>query len=127
MDIQHLGGTLIGLVAIILTFGTPIILVASILYYRMKRARLLHQTIVTMVEKGVPVPPELLNPPKKPGSDLRTGIVLIAVGLGLTIFLAATAGRSGAWGIGIIPLLLGAGFVITWRIESSNRNREEHR
>jgi Domain of unknown function (DUF6249) len=114
---------LVPLFGVVFAFGTPIILVALILRYRMKRAHLLHQTILTMVEKGVPVPAELLNPPWRPKSDLRNGIALIAVGLGLGIFFAVTTGDSGAWGIGMIPLLLGIGFIIAWKIEV--RNKEE--
>jgi hypothetical protein len=112
---------LVPLFGVIFTFATPIVLVALILRYRMKRARLLHQTITTMVEKGVPVPAELLNPPRRSKSDLRNGIVLIAVGVGLAIFFAVTTGDSGAWGIGVIPLLLGIGFIIAWRIERKNK------
>jgi hypothetical protein len=115
---------LIPLFGIVFAFGTPIVLVGLILRYRMMRSRLLHQTILSMVEKGMPVPAELLNPPKKRNSDLRTGIVLIAAGLGLTIFFATTTGH-GAWGMGIIPLLLGIGFVIAWKIESRNPNKDE--
>ena len=114
---------LVPLFGVVFAFGTPIVLVALILRYRMKRARLLHQTILTMVEKGLPVPAELLDPPRRSTSDLRNGIVLIAVGVGLAIFFAETTGDSGAWGIGMIPLLLGIGFIIAWKIEG--RNKEE--
>jgi hypothetical protein len=122
---EQLGGSLVALVAIVLIFGTPIILVVSILYYRIRRARLQHQTILSMIEKGLPVPPELISPPRKPGSDLRTGIILIAAGVGLTVFFAATAGaEGGAWGIGTIPLLIGVGFVIAGKLEARERKQQ---
>jgi hypothetical protein len=114
-------GVLVPLFSVVFIFGTPIVLVALILRYRTKQAHLLHQTILTMVEKGVPVPAELLNPPRRAKSDLRSGIALMAVGLGLTIFFAVTTGNSGAWGIGMIPLLLGIGFIIAWKIEGRNK------
>ena len=111
---------------VIFTFGTPVILVALILFYRLRRTRLLHQTIMALVEKGQPIPEALLSPePKRKRSDLRTGIILIAVGLGLALFFFASQGFVGlgdAWGVGIIPLFIGIGFVIAWKLEPGSRD-----
>jgi hypothetical protein len=41
-----------------------------------------------MIEKGLPVPPELIKPPpptKPPRSDLHHGLIWLALGIGLTI------------------------------------------
>jgi hypothetical protein len=118
---------LVPIFGIIFTFGTPVILVAVILYYRMRKTRLLHETIAKLVEKGLPIPEALLSPesaPRRKRSDLRTGIILIAVGLGLTIFFYAVTGwvDGNGWAIGIIPLLIGLGYVVAWKLEPTNRN-----
>ncbi|MGH3849872.1 MAG: DUF6249 domain-containing protein, partial [Pseudonocardiaceae bacterium] len=108
------------LVAIIFVFGTPVILVASILFYRMRKTRLLHATIATMVEKGQPVPRELFDPPSRSRSDLRTGIILFAVGAGMVAFFV-TMGLD-VWGLGLIPLLIGIGYLIAWKLESGKKD-----
>lgn len=87
---------------------------------RLKRNRMLHDTIRLMIEKGQPIPPELLqsqDPPRRPKSDLRSGLVLVGVGLGVGMFLFVQ--HQNAWPAGLIPLLMGVAFLITWKIESS--------
>ena len=73
-----------------------------------------------MVEKGQPVPEALLNPPPpiRQRSDLRRGVVLLMVGLGLTVFFGAVNDwENGVWSLGIIPFLIGAGYLLVWRLD----------
>jgi hypothetical protein len=80
----------------------------------------MHKTVRMMVEKGQPVPEALLNPPPhvRKRSDMRRGVVLIMVGLGLMLFFAAVSGwEGGAWSLGIIPFLVGAGYLLVWKLE----------
>jgi hypothetical protein len=89
---------------------------------RQKRSRMLHDTIRLMIEKGQPIPPELLQPPapkRRPQSDLRRGLVLAGIGVGLTVWLALDGGNK--WALGLIPLLMGLGFLVTWKVEQ-NKN-----
>jgi hypothetical protein len=71
-----------------------------------------------MVEKGVPIPPELLSGSgatlagasggAHPGyRDLRWGLVLIALGAGLYMM----AGKPG-----LIPIFIGVALLIVWAI-----------
>ena len=86
---------------------------------RLKRQRMLHDTIQKMIEKGQPIPPELLQSgeaPQRPKSDLRTGLVLVSVGIGVGIFLFAQHQKE--WPAAIIPLLMGVAFLITWKMET---------
>ena len=57
---------LIAIVGIVVSFGFPLLLVAAILYYKHRKLRMTHETITRLVEKGLPVPPELLDPPRRP-------------------------------------------------------------
>ena len=101
-------------------FGTPILIVAVILYFSFSRTRALHRTVRLMVEKGQPVPEALLNPPpaQRQRSDMRRGVVLVMIGLGLMVFLAAVnEWEGGAWSIGLIPFLIGAGYLLVWKLE----------
>jgi Domain of unknown function (DUF6249) len=106
-------------------FGTPILIVAVILYFSFSKTRALHRTVRMMVEKGQPVPEALLNPPpaQRQRSDMRRGVVLAMVGLGLMLFFAAVnEWEGGAWSIGLIPFLIGAGYLLVWKLEGKKDN-----
>jgi Domain of unknown function (DUF6249) len=112
----------IPLVAIVFMtiFGAPVLIVAVIMYFGFSRNRMMHKTVRMMVEKGQPVPAALLNPPPhvRKRSDMRRGVVLVMVGLGLMVFLAAVnEWEGGAWSLGIIPFLIGAGYLLVWKLE----------
>jgi Domain of unknown function (DUF6249) len=102
-------------------FGAPVLIVAVIMYFGFSKNRMMHRTIRMMVEKGQPVPPELLAPlPSAPPqrSDMRRGVILVMVGLGLMLFLgAANDWEGGAWAVGLIPLLIGVGYLLVWKLE----------
>jgi hypothetical protein len=101
-------------------FGTPVMIVGLIMYFSFSKSRALHRTVRMMVEKGQPVPEALLNPPPviRQRSDLRRGVVLLMVGLGLTVFFGAVNDwESGVWSLGIIPFLIGAGYILVWRLD----------
>jgi hypothetical protein len=107
-------------------FGAPVLIVAVILYFGFSKNRMMHRTIRMMVEKGQPVPAALLAPPppaQRQRSDMRRGVVLAMVGLGLMLFFAAVNGwEGGAWSVGLIPFLIGAGYLIVWKLEGKNKD-----
>jgi hypothetical protein len=101
-------------------FGLPVTIVGLIMYFSFSKSRAMHRTVRMMVEKGQPVPEALLNPPPvtRQRSDLRRGVVLLMIGLGLMIFFGACNDwEGGAWSIGIIPFLIGAGYLLVWRLD----------
>jgi hypothetical protein len=102
-------------------FGAPVLIVAVIMYFGFSKNRMMHRTVRMMVEKGQPVPPALLTPPapaQVQRSDMRRGVVLVMVGLGIMVFLGAMNDwEGGAWALGIIPFLIGAGYLLVWRLE----------
>jgi Domain of unknown function (DUF6249) len=102
-------------------FGAPVLIVALIMYFGFSKNRMMHRTIRLMVEKGQPVPPALLAPPPaavRQRSDLRRGVVLMMVGLGLMLVLGAlNEWEDGAWAVGVIPFLIGAGYLLVWKLE----------
>src|SRR5205823_1107832 len=87
---------LVAVISILAVFGFPVAIVAVVLASSWAKTRSLHRTVRMMVEKGQPVPPELLaapaGAPLRPWWDLRRGIVLIAVGFGLMMFFGISAG-----------------------------------
>ncbi len=101
-------------------FGTPVAVVATIMYFSFSKSRALHKTVRMMVEKGQPVPESLLNPPPivRQRSDLRRGVVLLMVGAGLMIFFGAVnAWEGGVWSLGIIPFMIGLGYLLVWKLD----------
>jgi len=112
----------IPIVAIIFStlFGAPVLIVAAIMLFSYMRSRSLHRTVREMVEKGQPVPPALFAPPPaiRARSDMRRGVVLMMVGFGLMIFFGAVNDwEGGSWAIGIIPFLIGVGYLLVWKFE----------
>lgn len=104
-------------------FGAPVLIVAVILYFGFSKNRMMHKTVRMMVEKGQPVPEALLNPPPavRKRSDMRRGVVLAMVGLGLMLFLGAVNDwENGSWAVGIIPLLIGVGYLLVWKLEGKS-------
>lgn len=120
----------IPIVGIIFTtlFGAPVLVVGLIMFFSYWKARSLHRTVRLMVEKGQPVPEALFATPHSPArarSDMRRGVVLIMIGLGVMIFLGAVNNwEDGAWAVGIIPFLIGAGYLLVWKLEGAKRSTD---
>jgi Flp pilus assembly protein TadB len=121
-DVDSGAALAIPIVAIVFLalFGAPVLIVAVIMFFSYIKARSLHKTVRMMVEKGQPVPEALFATPHSPAkqrSDMRRGVVLLAVGLGVMLFFAA-ASDGGAWAMGLIPFLIGAGYLAIWQLET---------
>jgi hypothetical protein len=103
-------------------FGAPVAIVVMIGIFSMIATRMRQRTIRMMVEKGQPVPAELLAPATRGirrRSDVRRGVVWTMVGFGLMIWLAAVNDwEGGAWSFGLIPFLIGLGYLIVWKLEN---------
>jgi Domain of unknown function (DUF6249) len=124
LDMHSMEGV-VALLAVILIFGTPIIIVIAILIHKAKRTQRIHQTVIALAEKGLPIPPDLfVDKPSADGtSPLQKGVVLIAVGAGLTIFFLSLPDRHAPWGVGMIPLLIGVGYLIVWKLEGKKGDK----
>ena len=107
-------------------FGAPVLIVAFIMYFGFSKSRMQHRTIRMLAEKGQPIPAELLAPPTpqvRQRSDMRRGIVLVMVGIALMIcFGAWNDWEGGAWAIGVIPFVIGLGYLLVWKLEGDKKN-----
>jgi Domain of unknown function (DUF6249) len=129
-DHAHVSGSdnmpaeIIPLVAIVFLsiFGAPVLIVILIGGFALLVSRSRQRTIRMLVEKGQPVPAELLAPAARAvrqRSDARRGVVWTMVGLGLMVWLAAVNDwEGGAWSFGLIPFLIGLGYLIVWKLEN---------
>jgi hypothetical protein len=107
-------------------FGAPVLIVAVILYFGFSKTRMQHRTIRMLAEKGQPIPASLLAPPApavRQRSDMRRGVVLTMIGVGLMIFFGAVNDwEGGSWSLGLIPLLIGVGYLMVWKLEGGKKN-----
>ncbi len=134
-NIEHLHPTpietfLSGMRSILVPLAPFVMVVAIILvifYFKHRRHQMMNETLRAMIDKGQPITPELLDSLKGnkngvagPGAgsiggnfirqrnDLRTGVILMGVGLGI-LFLAGKPG----W----IVFFIGLAYLVVSRIE----------
>jgi hypothetical protein len=102
-------------------FGCIIAVVAIAMKFRSKSHAETHKTLQLMIEKGVPVSPELFytQQNRRPKSNLQRGVILTMVGAAIVIALAVAAkDEPNAWAYGLIPMFLGLGYLIVAFVES---------
>jgi uncharacterized protein DUF6249 len=124
-----------------LVFLSPVLAIGLILWYRMRKARMLNETMLRLAEKGVVPPAEAINalaggaapaltavPSAAPlyeqakqiqrraaWSDLRKGVILGGFGLGLTVYSMLDDGTPNA--LGLVLLFVGIGYIVLWWFE----------
>jgi hypothetical protein len=123
-------------------FLSPVLAIALILWFRMRKARMLNETMLKLAEKGVVPPAEAMNalaggniasalaagPATAPlyeqakvirrraaWSDLRKGVILAGFGLGLTFFSMLDDGTPNS--VGLVLLFVGIGYLVLWWFE----------
>lgn len=106
-------------------FAMVVAIILVVFYFKHRRHQMMNETLRAMIDKGQAITPELLDSLKgnkngvgAPGNtggnfvrqrnDLRTGMILMGVGLGV-LFLA---GRPG-W----IVFFIGVAYLVVWTIE----------
>lgn len=99
----------------------PVLILLIFLRYRTEQTKERYRTLLQLAEKGVDLPHDLLTEPHSANSDRRRALVLISGGLGLmAVFLALPlqlhSGQTIAsfWGIGLLPLMTGLGYLASW-------------
>lgn len=99
----------------------PVLLTALVLRYRRVRADMRYQFLLRLAESGVALPSTLPGEATPQQSDLRRALVLIAGGLGLsgTLLVLPLQYHVGhplaeLWGVGILPVALGLGYLTHW-------------
>jgi hypothetical protein len=124
-DSFSFGKTLVAIMPFIFTVA----FLAVIFYFKHRRNKLAHETVRMMIEKGVPVTPEIIaslqnkNCYEKYGVRakdktglLLTGLILAGVGIGVI----AVAGKPG-----LIVMFIGVAFLIVWFMESKKQNDQQ--
>jgi len=111
-----MNGDLIGLVAVILGMGIP--LGALYTYYRVRKLR--SEERLAAIARGVDIPmePEL----NQAGRSRRMGILLVSGAIGYIVtfgLIAQIQANRDVWTaavLGIIPLAVGIGYFVDWKL-----------
>lgn len=125
------------IVAIVGVYGMSVAVVAITFYTIHRRNKLVHDNLRAMIEKGMPITPELVetlkgkysgafNQPLFAGSHsparssrsrgLLPGLILTGIGAALMI------DKHGFSGGGLIVFFIGIAFLIVWLVERMDRN-----
>ena len=142
---------IVGVVFLVLgsIFLTPIILLIGIIWYKLRKTRLQNEAVLKLAERGVMpsaqavdaviagtpaaqaapvaataagmVPQAVATRRRAVWSDLRKGVLLVAVGLALVLYSITESGQPN-W-LGLVLFFVGAGYVALWWLEDRHLER----
>lgn len=99
----------------------PIVIIALVLRYRRTRAEMRYRFLLQLAESGVALPATLPGEATPQQCDRRRAVVLLAGGIGLSATLLSLpidyhVGHRLAdlWGLGILPVAIGLGYLGNW-------------
>jgi hypothetical protein len=140
---------IVGVVFLVLgsIFLTPIILLVGIIWYKLRKTRMQNDAVLKLAESGVmpsaqavdavisgvspvqaapaaagnAVPQIVASRRRAVWSDLRKGVLMIAIGLALAFYSMTDSGEPN-W-IGLVLLFVGAGYIALWWLEDRHLER----
>jgi hypothetical protein len=99
-------------------FSMSVAIVGLVGYFNHQARKQRHETIRLALEKGQPLPPELLAATRPARSDLSSGIQWIFVGVGLGLFLWFFRPEHSLWAVGLILVFVGLGKLVAHAVTS---------
>ena len=127
VDPSKMIGKIIPIMPIV--FFTFILLVLTIpFYFNFRKTKGRQLIINNLIEKGQEIPKELIVPAKRNvRTDFHKGIILISFGLGISVVLLSIKipVNFNLWTLGLIPLFIGLGYLISFKLDKSNINKSE--
>ena len=109
----------------------PVGIVWIIYDYDNRAKEQFHATLQKLIESGQELSPELLEsvPGYKAGKrkdkdDIRSGLILIGVGIGLALFGDLGLGLEVVFGVGLLVLSIGVG-ILAYGIYSKNKKGDD--
>ena len=134
---------------VLLVFLIPLLIIVLLIWYKIRKNRMANETMLKLAERGIVPPAAAMDavatgtaaqvadatttaPPAMPAneraralqrrtawSDLRKGVLLSAVGLGLFIWSMFEDGTPN--GLGVVFLFVGIGYCVLWFFEDGTR------
>ena len=139
---------IVALASILSPFIMVVAIIFTVVYFQHRRNKMMHETLRSMIEKGMPITPEILaglggkhptdgdpsgkqaagNPfdqvfprrQKARNQHLFPGLVLTGIGLALTGFHVSRASAGS-----LIILFIGVAFLIVWLVERKQDNDQQ--
>jgi len=116
------GEVILGIVAILSTFGLPFIIIVLVLFYKHRKRRQRDLLISKFIDAGKDVPVEILR--ENSGSstqkgNLERGVMLTGIGIGLYLFLGLLMDWNIA-SVALIPLFIGLARIVIWKLGATN-------
>ena len=114
-------GLLIPIIAIISVFGSPVLILFIVFFFRYKNRKARYRLAEQALAAGQPLPEEFIRENKS--TDQRTqGIKNTFTGIGLFIFLWAITGEFGIGAIGLLVMFMGLGQWLIGYKQHANEN-----
>lgn len=115
----------------LIVLSAPVLIVLMTLRYRDRQTQARYRTLLQLADKGVELPPQLLVESQPGDVERRRALVLIGGGLGVMAMFLALPGQfdgngmhvSQLWGLGLLPLMTGLGYLASWWLNRRERAR----
>jgi Flp pilus assembly protein TadB len=117
--VSKMGGLLIPIMGIVGGVLLPIAIVALVLQSQQRQRAALLDTVKHLADRGLAVPPELLDPPRRAGDDNGPrfrAITLVGVGVGLALMFWLL-NLEFLMGIGALLVCIGIAQLIAVRLD----------
>jgi hypothetical protein len=111
---------------IFMSWSFFLILISIPFYFNYRRIKIRQQIIHDMIDKGHDIPKELLTRPAVPGrSDFHKGVILIGFGISCIIVLLSFRITNNYWTVGLIPLILGIAYLVSFKFDEAKKKKPE--
>ncbi len=114
-----IGSTLVSIGVPAIVFGFVLAIVGGAFYVGYRETREKQETLRLAIEKGMAIPPELVDAAsgeRDPGRDLRNGIRQIFIGIGVGVLLWFVSPFRNVWAVGAMIAIFGAGNIVAWAL-----------
>ena len=122
------GKTIVAALSILLIFGTPIMLVAAVLYASHRKRRLARDMASEFLASGQPVPPEVWKGfagDTSPRSNLHKGMIMLGASAGVFVCFWLIGSMKAAY-LALIPLCIGIAQLLIWILEKPRKKDQEN-
>jgi hypothetical protein len=115
---------------LLVVFGSIVLMILIPFYFGNKKTRSLHMLISNLAEKGHEIPKEIIFMNKKRRqlrTDFQRGIIFVAFGVSLCLVMYLSKVEDNYWTLGLIPLLIGIGLMLSYKIGNKSEIKTENK